>query len=121
MKLTAKKAVELSIKLWTWLAETGEEKGDWPEWKENGGKYLSIEDNCFLCRYNTQRTKQSTQDTCSFCPYSRKYGHCNRRGGGEDKPFRDWYYYSNDAKDRKRYAKQFLEQLKAILQDMEAK
>ena len=29
MKLTKKKAIEISIELWTWLAETGREKKEW--------------------------------------------------------------------------------------------
>ena len=52
MKLTEKKAIELSIELWTWLAETGENKNEWPEWKRHGGQYEECENDCFLCKGN---------------------------------------------------------------------
>ena len=110
MKLTAKKAIELSIELWTWLAETGEGKTDWPEWEENGGEYSALS-HCFLCEYNDSEGGDFPTD-CQFCPCSIKYGFC--RGNG--KPYHGWDY-SKTKTTHKKYAKQFLEQLKTLLEE----
>ena len=116
MKLTAKKAVELSIELWEWVAETGGEKGEWPEWKINGGKYPFVTMWCFLCKY-TFYPKSFWDSECNAkCPYYGKYGICYKDGG----IYRKW----EDAQTKptkKKYAQQFLEQLKEILKDMEVK
>ena len=99
MKLTAKEAVELSIDLWEWLAETGKEKEDWPEWKWNGGKYSHINSDCFLCEY--------ADGGCAACPY----GKCYDIGD----PFERWDLSGKNQK--KKYAKQFVKQLKEILKE----
>jgi len=96
MKLTRKKAIELCIELWTWLAKTGKYKEDWPKWKEYGKKLH----NCWFCAYKKM---------CSLCPYYQKYGHCN----SADTYYNKW----KDAKTsrtRKKYAKLFLAQIKTL-------
>ena len=49
MKLTKKKAIEITIELWEWLAETGKDKEDWEGWKN----LASMVYNCPLCEYAT--------------------------------------------------------------------
>lgn len=114
MKLTAKKAVELSIELWEWLAGTGEEEKDvWPEWEENGGKYPEVQCHCFLCEYNDQQGGDMP-DNCQYCPYDRSRGLCMERFN----PYGRWTRGKTN-RTRKKYAKLFLEQLKTILKEME--
>ena len=48
MRLTRKKAIELCIELWAWLAKTGKRKWAWPEWE----KYEEIENDCWFCEYD---------------------------------------------------------------------
>lgn len=116
MRLTAKKAVELSIELWAWLAETGREKKEWPGWKHNGGEHETVAILCFLCEYNTRREERNQFSVnnldCEFCPYHAKYGDCDDDEG--QSPYAKWVDAENEI-DKKNYAKQFLEQLKEIL------
>ena len=43
-------AHRLHRELWGWLAETGDDcKGNWPEWKFNGGKVKEVRHSCFPC------------------------------------------------------------------------
>lgn len=108
MRLTARKAVELSIDLWASLAETGEDKDDWPEWESNGGQYPEARGLCFLCEYDFRK-----KGDCEACPYNIKYKSCCE----EETPFVKWADAKNET-DRKKFAKQFLGQLKKILKDM---
>ena len=52
MKLTKKRAIELHRQLWDWLAKNpGKDKNQWPEWQWNGGEFMEVEFECFLCEY----------------------------------------------------------------------
>lgn len=112
MRLTRKKAIELCIELWTWLAETGsKDKWHWPKWKEYFTDYSEIEDACYcwFCLYNNrkQREKQGNSSCHVACPYYEIYGYCN------------WSYYgewqiSISRSTRKEYARLFLEQIKSL-------
>ena len=105
MRLTKKKALELSITLWEWLAETGKEKYDWMGWVKNGGKY-EAHDGCFFCEYEKQH-RDNNADGCSTCPLE------NGKEGCLDTPFGDWCLAGTKS-ERKRYASLFLNQLKAL-------
>lgn len=101
MRLTIKSAIELSIELWTWLAETGEEfKSEWDGW----GKYGEADNDCFLCEYDKRN-----KTYCESCPYNEKFGVCTN----VNTPFENWWL-SKTTEDRKKYARQFLEQLKQL-------
>jgi len=95
MRLSRKKAIELCIELWTWLAKTGKTKSEWPRWKEFG----DIDNDCWFCEY-------TTNTSCSHCPLVKILGiDCAAS------------FYSNWEKarfprTRKKYAKLFLEQIK---------
>lgn len=108
MKLTAKKAVELSIKLWTWCAETGKDKDEWPEWERNSGQYPEVQSDCFLCEY--------AEHGCVACSYFTQYGACINAGTSYDK----WDHARIEIA-RRNFAQQFLNQLKKVLKDMEEK
>ena len=56
--------------LWSYLAENPtKQKEDWPEWKVNGGKYSSVDGNCFACEF-------TTDSTCCDCPLIWPGGWC---------------------------------------------
>ena len=104
MKLTRKKSIELCIELWTWLAETGNDKSDWPKW----GKYGLIRVCCWFCEYDDrQKDRYCNRIDCYYCPLQKTYGDC------AGTYYCQWY----DAKTirtKKKYAKLFLEQIKEI-------
>lgn len=114
MKLTRKKAIELCIELWEWLAETGKRKEDWPE-RERYQKYCkpvgtSIMSNCWFCEYDYQHPIKGDYSSCPACPLIKHSGFgCEEKGS---------YYlkWSNakTLKTRKKYAKLFLEQIKTL-------
>jgi len=59
MRLTKRKAVEITKELWEWCAETGESKWQWPKWR----KYGEFHASCPLCEYAERHT-----GACSPCP-----------------------------------------------------
>lgn len=100
MRLTKKKAIEISIELWTYLAETGNDKWEWPGWEEYG----EMDNDCALCEYTTRK-----RDDCDSCSYYEKFGYCNL----EDMPYRMWTW-AESMRERKKYATQFLNQLREV-------
>lgn len=107
MRLTRKKAIELCIELWTWLAKTGKKKEDWPEWE----KYCKAMSDCWFCEYDDQMLnlyKRKTRSSCGYCPLiTSGLGRC------EDTLFNKWSN-ARTPRTRKKYAKLFLGQIKAI-------
>lgn len=105
MGLTKKKAISISLELWTWLAETGGLKPYWPGWE----KYGEMIAHCALCEYNFYRLSvKRIGGDCPYCPYFEKFGHCSK-----DTPYFEWSV-AHLEKDRKRYAGEFLAQLKEL-------
>ena len=108
MKLSRKKAIELCIELWTWLAKTGKGKSEWPRWKEFG----EIFSNCWFCQYDVKqcrRYKKSSSDWyCQYCPYYKKYGRCD----AINSLYSNWGKEQRGTEARKIYAKLFLKQIK---------
>ena len=103
MRLTKKKAIDLSIELWTWLAETGSpRKEDWPGWKRLGAE--STLAHCFLCEYSSRRE----YSICKFCPFHQRFGHCTL---SSPSAYSKWSEEDNSPM-RKKYASEFLELLK---------
>lgn len=110
MRLTRKKAIELCIELWEWLAKTGKPKDEWPDWEKYG---RDIANDCWFCEYTA---RQNNGYICGFggddiCPYHKKYGHCNHTGS-----FYNLWEHVKTPHTRKKYAKLFLEQIKSIKQ-----
>ncbi len=103
MKLTREQAIDLSIELWEWLAETGGFKHQWSGWE----KYGDSDPGCFLCDYQEQ--KDSSDRGCGDCPYFQKFGRCLK----DKSPYDKWDNASTP-QTRKKYAKLFLEQLKEL-------
>ena len=108
MKLTRKISIALCIEVWTWCAETGKQKYEWPKWRNNGGSYRYITLHCFFCEYDRQRRQRTHKKRCYHCPFEGPERACVKN-----------YYYGKweDAKTpktRKKYAKLFLEQIKTI-------
>lgn len=98
MKLSRKKAIELCIELWEWLAKTGKQKRDWPRWGEIEKKYGFISSHCFFCKMTFG---------CEECPYYEKFGHCM------DGIYGKWLM-AESIEDNQKYAKLFLEQIKML-------
>lgn len=109
MKLTRKKAIELCVELWEWLAITGGKKKDWPEWK----KYDGAMNNCWFCEYQEQQVKrykprnECKNGFCRYCPLTKIKINCLDA---------DCFYIQWDSakmpRTRKKYAKLFLEQIR---------
>ena len=100
MRLTRKKAIQITIELWEFLAETGERfKGAWPKWEEYG-KMMS---GCPLCEYDDRQFGLA----CNHCPLTLKFFSCFDAG------FRDWSNAGSNAA-RRVHAREFLEQLKQL-------
>ena len=116
MRLTRKKAIELCIELWTWLAKTGKLKEDWPKWEEYSKKYGSDDiyspvcNHCWFCEYSCQRSSSMLLN-CKFCPYRIKYGHCHSNKKDVLNHYGHWFE-AKTPRTRKKYAKLFLEQIK---------
>ena len=106
VKLTRKKAIELCIELWTWLAETGKKKDQWPEWDKYGG-YWNVMGGCFFCEYDKQ-----FKDACQCCPLVKmlkiKNGCYSNRLA-----YVEWEHVKT-IKARKKYAALFLSQIKEL-------
>lgn len=100
-RLTKKKAKEICIELWTWLAETGNNyKGDWPGWN----KYGRMQGDCPFCEYDTRHL-----GACDSCPIYQTYEKQQCFGLGFD----DWKRtYNCYVRFRKAAAAKFLEMVK---------
>lgn len=108
--LTEEKAIDLTIELWVWLAETGREKEEWPGWEKYGGlnrlgNCLEVEALCFLCEYASLQPSLP----CSPCPYFKKFSICYSIGA----PFSGWEG-AETSKTRMEYAQKFLDQMNQI-------
>lgn len=108
MKLTKKKAIQISIELWTWLAETGAaHKWRWQGWR----KYGYMHADCPLCEY-----VNPLGGGCASCPYYQKFGHCYTLLTGNKglKTSFDKWCNARKVETRKKYAALFLQQLKEL-------
>ena len=94
MKLTRKKALEICIELWTWLAETGRRKVDWGRWEEYG----EFRAYCPFCEYYAEQRHGG----CRACPIN----FCLT-----NQAFLDWCD-AGPKRTRKKYAKIFLEKIR---------
>jgi len=106
MRLSRKNAIKLCIEVWTWCAETGKPKEDWPEWD----KYGDIDNDCWFCEYDEQQKKKKRlQSCCGDCPLKIKLGHyCSKTAFG-------YWVKVETIEDRKKYTKLFLAQIKTLV------
>jgi hypothetical protein len=112
MKVTRKKAIELCIELWTWLAKTGSKnKKDWPGWKKY--KICSVWD-CFFCDYAMKKAETGLSDeACSYCPLWDNKKNEAIRSCVRNYAYGKWVE-ARQIRTRKKYAKLFLEQIRGI-------
>ena len=109
MRLTRKKAIELCIELWTWLAGTGEEKRKWPGWEEND----RADNECWFCEYDRQQgIKHRKYTNCFYCPLKSIGEECG------DSFYVKWEN-AKTSRTRKKYAKLFLNQIESIAKERE--
>ena len=67
MKLTRNEAIVESIKLWTFLAESGLDKMAYPKFAESGLEAWP-EHGCYLCEYSRQLETRANGTHCRACP-----------------------------------------------------
>ena len=121
-----KEALGNTIEEWTWLAETGGCKGDWPDWDSNGGSHKDDKlYGCFLCQYYLEtfypgedNIRVTTEEgVCTHCIYAKKFCSCFK-GGSYVQEWEDADYFSSTkaqiTRQRKKYAKLILKQLKEL-------
>ena len=101
MRLTEKKSIGIADEMWTEFAETG--SNDKHAWLEARG-YV-FKSDCAFCEYS-ERHKDVD---CESCPYFLMFGECYK----DDAPFDKWYWATTTSK-RKKYAREFLEQVKQL-------
>lgn len=97
MKLTKKKAIEISIELWGWLAETGKLKSEWEGWE----KYGTMLADCPCCEY------VQTRGGCEDCPIAQRYNDCYETAFGG-------WHRAQTPQTHKECAKLFLAQLREL-------
>ena len=68
MKLTKKKAIELSILKWDWIVETGETGDDEYDLVHAVPELEGIDEGCGLCHKYLKINKKVYSITCSKCP-----------------------------------------------------
>lgn len=105
MRLTEKAALNETINLWTFLAETGASKTDWDGWGKWGGIF-AVMGGCFLCEYSKY---YQTEGVCK-CPIA---DDLLRTGAGStcyDTPYEAWES-AETPEVRKLHAKRFLDYL----------
>lgn len=103
-KLTETKAIKLSLDLWSWLAETGENKPN---------NFIDKFDHgCPLCTYTYLTIDDHDDDYCSFdCPLSNKELSNNVFGVFCHPTFKKWVNTTLT-----RYRKQYASEIRDILQ-----
>ena len=110
MRLTRKKAIELTAKQWDRLAKTGSKnKAKAMKWEGIISEVEATDCNyCWLCLYNNRKQNKSNDNCdCSECPYCEKHTLCMCSS------YVDWLN-APTKEDRKKYAKIFLEQIKEL-------
>ena len=98
-RLTKRVTHELGLALWEELAETGKTKKECSHFKN----YQYTVGCCSYCEYSNSHERLS----CKHCPIRNSWGGCGCTA------YSEWDRSSSESK-RKRYAKEFLEQLKQI-------
>jgi len=115
--LSRRRAIELCIELWAWLAKTGKRKEEWPEWDKWDDCYGDrAKNDCWFCHYENQQHLRydpccnKEGEICYYCPFSKHFKFdCIRKGSF----YRNWCR-ARTRKTRKKYAKLFLKQIKEI-------
>lgn len=103
MRLTKKKAIEITKELWGYLAETGSEsKRNWSGWKNYG----KMEEDCPCCEYDV---RHFADRPCRSCPLYDYWGDTNRCSGGKsDSPYNVWHDAETKA-ERKQAAQKIVD------------
>jgi hypothetical protein len=107
MKLTKRKALEICIELWEWLAEdAGRNKKNWPGWE----KYGPMDNQCPCCAWLTKALCRN----CSRCPiyWGSRKGH-HRCELHQESPFAKWH--NTFGEGREKYALEIVELARTAL------
>lgn len=99
MRLSKKRAIELTLELWQWLYKHPDKgKFKWPEWEYNGGKYPTVINDCFACN----------KGPCSKCPLLPLWPDTCCPGAHQSTIYTRWAAAKSN-KTRKKYAKQIVD------------
>lgn len=109
MRLTLELAKKICLELWTFCAETGEGKEDWPGW-ETYAHYGYFPALCPFCRYDEEMNAEEYMGACEYCPIEAEFGDCS------ETYYQAWLE-AKQKRTRKKYARLFLEQLKELLEE----
>lgn len=105
-----KEAIRLHREMWSWLAKTGEDKENWPEWEWNGGDCQGCIEFCFCCEYvfNVLRKDPLGKNICKkHCPLKWPDGRCAPSSELENKQgLYNLWCDETDIEKRKEYAEQ---------------
>lgn len=104
MRLTKKKAIEISVELWEYMAKSGSDnKRSWEGWETYG----PMEACCPFCEYDCRNETYADDKICVHCPLSLGESGCYQT------PYLQWCE-AYDKASRKKYAAKFLEVLKGL-------
>ncbi len=105
-RFTRKSAIRLCIELWTWCAQTGRHKNNWPKWPTIRTDYnRKFTATCPFCEYVKRIPPINV--ACESCPYKQVFGYC------WEGPFHSWGYFSS-RRIKSLMADAFLKQLKTL-------
>ena len=92
MRLTKRKALELTIELWDWLAKNpSKTEGDWPKWKLNGGSIHEMQHDCSCCEYDLRHGGSGySAGGCQHCPLRDYWPHGSCEPEFGSSPWFDW-------------------------------
>lgn len=112
MRLTKKKALQITADLWGWLEDNPKkEKEEWPEWEFNGGNIAVMLDDCACCEY--------AQFECNRCPLIKLW---REKSSGGDPCMGEGYFNTwGDAKTpktKKKYARIIKEGALKAMEDL---
>ena len=98
-KATYEKYAKRHWELWNWLSHhQSKGKSQWPGWERNGGRWPSVEVNCFACEV-------SEKANCGDCPiiWGKRTFSGQMRCGHDDSPYSKWSL-AKSLKTHKKYA-----------------
>lgn len=94
MRLTKRKAVEITKELWEWVGNSRQPKYEWPRWNEYGRMW----NDCPLCEYGG-RHATSDESPCLKCPLLGMWTEdCDSTCTYSSSPYR--YYSGNISYDK---------------------
>lgn len=112
--MTKLEALERSLELWQWCAETGKEKMEWPEWKNKYNGLDRPECDCFLCEWIMFDSHYGAFFCWKACPIVWTENRGDRCDMSFDSPYCRWEHAETDD-DRKPFAAEIVKLLEEAI------